>query len=114
MLTYGVISMKKQNLINLVRYHVEKNNDAFASEVAEIAREFDANGDSKIAQYLMELISTANFYVPQSNYKNLKYLRKVEYSTRPLMLPDIIEEDVIGIARAISNKSELSKFLFYW
>ena len=113
MLTYGVISMKKQNLINLVRYHVEKNNDAFASEVAEIAREFDANGDSKIAQYLMELISTASFYVPQSNYKNLKYLRKVEYSTRPLMLPDIIEEDVIGIARAISNKSELSKFLFY-
>lgn len=45
--------MKKQNLVNLVRYHVEKNNDAFASEVAEIAREFDANGDSKIAQYLM-------------------------------------------------------------
>lgn len=113
MLTNGVISMKKQNLVNLVRYHVEKNNDAFASEVAEIAREFDANGDSKIAQYLMELISTASFYVPQSNYKNLKYLRKVEYSTRPLMLPDIIEEDVIGIARAISNKSELSKFLFY-
>lgn len=105
--------MKKQNLVNLVKYHVENNNDAFASEVAEIAKEFDANGDSKIAQYLMELISTANFYVPQSNYKNLKYLRRVEYSTKPLMLPDIIEEDVIGIARAISNKSELSKFLFY-
>ncbi len=113
MLINGVISMKKQNLVNLVKYHVEKNNDAFASEVAEIAKEFDSNGDSAIAQYLMELISTANFYVPQSNYKNLKYLRRVEYSTKPLILPDIIEEDVVGIARAISNKSELSKFLFY-
>ena len=34
--------MKKQNLINLVRYHTEKNDEAFASEVAKIAKEFDA------------------------------------------------------------------------
>ena len=105
--------MKKQNLVNLVKYHVEKNEDAFASEVAEIAKEFDAAGDSSVAQYLMELVSTANFYVPQSTYKNLKFLKKLDYSAKPLMLPNIIEEDVIGITKAISNKSGLSKFLFY-
>ena len=105
--------MKKQNLVNLVKYHAEKNEDAFAAEVAEIAREFDANGDSTVAQYLMELVSTANFYVPQSNYKNLKYLRKIDYSTKPLMLPNVIEEDVIGIARAINKGADLSKFMFY-
>ena len=33
--------MKKQNVINLVKYHVEKNEEAFISEVAEIAKEFD-------------------------------------------------------------------------
>ena len=108
-----IIIMKKQNLINLVRYHTEKNDEAFASEVAEIAKEFDAAGDTTVAQYLMELISSANFYVPQSNYKNLHYLRKVEYSSKQLLLPNIIEEDVMGIARAISNKAGLSKFLFY-
>ena len=105
--------MKKQNLINLVRYHVEKNDEAFASEVIEIAKGFDSEGDETIAQYLMELISSANFYVPQSSYKNLKYLQKVDYSSKQLYLPNIIEEDVMGITRATINKTGLSKFLFY-
>ena len=105
--------MKKQNLVNIVKYHVEKNDEAFISEVAEIAKEFDYNGDYSIAQYLMELISSANFYIPQQSYKNLKYLRKVEYSPKPLLLPNIIEEDIVGITRAIANNSGLSKFLFY-
>ncbi len=105
--------MKKQDIINLVRYHTEKNDEAFASEVAKIAREFDAAGDGAVAQYLMELISSANFYVPQSNYKNLRFLKKVEYSSSPLLLPNIIEEDVLGITKAISNRTGLSKFLFY-
>lgn len=105
--------MKKQNVVNLIKYHAENNNEAFISEVAEIARDFDASGDDAIAQYIMELVSNANFYVPQHSYKNLKYLRKLEYSTKPLLLPNIIEEDIIGITRAIANKSGLSKFLFY-
>ena len=105
--------LKKQSLVNLVKYHVEKNDEAFAMEVAEIAREFDAAGDSSVAQYLMELVSNVSFYVPQSNYHNLHFLRKVEYSTQPLMLPDVIEEDIIGITKAISKKSGLSKFLFF-
>lgn len=105
--------MKKQNLINLVRYHVEKNDEAFASEVSEIAREFDAAGDTAVAQYLMELIANANYYVPQSGYKNYKYLKKVEYSTKPLLLPDVIEEDILGITRAINKGTGLNKFLFY-
>jgi SpoVK/Ycf46/Vps4 family AAA+-type ATPase len=105
--------MKKQNLINLVKYHSEKNEEAFVSEVAEIAREFDRMGDITTAQYLMELVSSTNYYVPQSSYKNLRFLQKVEYSTKPLLLPDIIEEDVVGITRAIGSKADLSKFLFY-
>lgn len=105
--------MKKQNLINLVKYHSEKNEEAFVSEVAEIAREFDRMGDIMTAQYLMDLVSSAHYYVPQSSYKNLRFLQKADYSTKPLLLPDIIEEDVIGITRAVSSKAGLSKFLFY-
>jgi len=105
--------MKKQNLINLVKYHSEKNEEAFVSEVAEIAKEFDRIGDTMTAQYLMELIANTNFYIPQSSYKNLSFLQKVQYSTKPLLLPNIIEEDVVGITRAINNKAGLSKFLFY-
>jgi SpoVK/Ycf46/Vps4 family AAA+-type ATPase len=105
--------MKKQSLINLVRYHVEKNNEAFTSEVAKIAKEFDESGDGVVAQYLMELISNSNFYIPQTHFRNLRFLRKIEYSSKPLLLPNVIEEDVLGITRAINNKTGLSKFLFY-
>lgn len=109
----GVNNMKKQSVVNLVKYHVERNDEAFTTEVAEIAKDFEKSGDSNIAQYLMELISSANFYVPQSNYKNLRFLNKLEYSTKPLLLPNVIEEDVVGITKAISNRSGMSKFLFY-
>lgn len=105
--------MKKQNVINLVKYHVEQNNAAFVSEVAKIAREFDANGDYEVAQYLMDLVSNANVYVPQANYRNLQFLEKLDYSSNPLLLPNIIEEDVIGIVRSIKNKTGMSKFLFF-
>ena len=105
--------MKKQSIMNLVRYHVEKNEDAFISEVAQIAREFDQSGDSVMANYLMELVSTANYYVPQNSYKNLHYLSKVNYANTPLLLPEIIEEDILGITRAISEKLDLTKFIFY-
>ena len=105
--------MKKQSILNLVRFHVENNEDAFTSEVVDIAREFDRNGDSAMATYLMEMISNANYYMPQNSYNNLHFLSKTEYSNSPLLLPDIIEEDVLGITRAISEKMDLSKFLFY-
>ena len=87
--------MKKQNLINLVKYHVEKNEDAFRSEVIEIAKEFDVSGDQDISEYLMDLISTTNYYTPQAIYKNFQYLRKVNYINSPLLLPDSIKEDII-------------------
>ncbi|MBR0092310.1 MAG: AAA family ATPase [Lachnospiraceae bacterium] len=105
--------MKKQNIVNLVKYHVDNNQPGFSAEVAEIAREFDRRGDQQIAQYLMELISSANVYIPQRNYKNFRFLQKREFSSNPLLLPDIIEEDVIGIARSIRNKTGMSKFLFH-
>ena len=105
--------MKKQNLVNLIRYHVEKNDEAFITEVAEIVKDFDANDDSSTAQYLMELVSNTNYYVPQTSYRNLKYLTKMEYSSKPLLLPNALEEDVVGISKTINKKLGLSKFLFY-
>lgn len=105
--------MKKQNLLNLVRYHVENKDGAFRSEVAAIAQEFDAKGDEMTAQTLMEMISTVDYYYPQAAYKNLNYLKKVDYSVNQLILPSSIEQDVIGITRAIHNKAGLNKFLFY-
>lgn len=105
--------MKKQDIIKLIKYHVEGDNSSFVAEASNIANEFSMNGDEQLARYLMDLISDANYYIPQSNYSNLRFLRKKEPSTQPLFLPNVIEEDVVSIARAINNKTDLSKFLFY-
>ena len=105
--------MKKQSIINLVKYYVEKNDEAFRSEVVEIAREFDDNGETAISEYLMDLISTTNYYVPQANYKNYQYLKKVVYKNQPLLLPDTIKNDVVGLVRAINKSMGINKVLFY-
>ena len=100
--------MKQQNIINLIKYHVEKNDEAFTSEVVEIAKDFDKKGITSVAQYLMELISNVNIYIPQNYLENYRYLKRIKYSTKPLLLPKLIEEDVLGIIKAISKNSGLS------
>lgn len=105
--------MKKQNIINLVKYYVEKNDEAFRTEVVEIARDFERNGEHSISEYLMDLISTTNYYLPQANYKNFQYLRKVSFKNKPLLLPEIIKNDILGLVRAIDKKLGINKILFY-
>lgn len=105
--------MKKQNIINLVKFFAEKNDSAFRNEVADIARDFENNGDSKFGEYLMDLISTVNYYVPQNYYANLQFLRKKESNNKTLLLPDAIKEDILGIVRAANGRIPINKVLFY-
>ena len=105
--------MKKQSIINLVKYYVEKNDEAFRTEVVDIARDFEKNGDISISEYLMDLISTTNYYIPQANYKNYQYLRKLSFQNKPLLLPELIKNDVLGLVRAIDKKMGINKILFH-
>ena len=104
--------MKKQNIINLIKYYVEKNDEAFRTEVVEIAKDFEKNGEISISEYIMDLISTTNYYVPQTNYKNFQYLKKASHKNSPLLLPDDIRNDVIGLVRAINKDIGINKILF--
>lgn len=106
-------TMKKQSIINLVKYYVEKNDEAFRTEVVDIARDFEKNGDISISEYLMDLISTTNYYIPQANYKNYQYLRKLAFKNKPLLLPELIKNDVLGLVRAIDKKLGINKILFH-
>ena len=105
--------MKKQNIINLVKYYVEKNDSAFRNEVLEIANDFHNNGDIEICSYLMDLISTTNYYQPQNNYRDLIYLRKHTNNNKPLYLPEAIKDDILGIVRSSNKNIPISKILFY-
>ena len=57
--------MKKRNIINLIKYHAEKNEIAFRNEAHEIAKEMDRTGDEQLADYIMTLIAESNTFVPQ-------------------------------------------------
>lgn len=105
--------MKKQNIINLVKYYVEKNDSAFRNEVMAIANDFNLNGDYDISSYLMDLISTTNYYQPQNNYRDLIYLKKYTNTNKPLYLPETIKDDILGIVRSTSKNISISKILFY-
>lgn len=106
--------MKKQSILNLVKYYVDKNDSGFRSEVAEIARDFERNGDKELGEYLMEMIATTDYYVPQDNsYKDLRFLNKCEYKNKSLLLPDSIKDDILGLVRAANSKISISKVLLY-
>lgn len=104
--------MKKSNVISLIRYYIEKNDDAFRNEAYEIARDFDKSGDYQLAEYIMSLLSNVNTFVPQSNEHELQYFEKIEAQEDMLLLPDAILQDILGVVNAISHKIGINKFLF--
>lgn len=105
--------MKKQNVLNLIKYHVERNENSFRNESIEIARYFDSIGDYEIAEYIMGLISESNLYAPQGSDFESEFLRQVETrNLDSLNLPLEISEDIKGIINAVNHNVGINKFLF--
>lgn len=98
--------MKKKNVINLIRYYSEKNDAAFREEAYEIARDFDACGDTQLSEHIMALMSSANTFVPQT------FLKKEEPSQDSLLLPTSVEADVVSVIKAIRHNVGVNRFLF--
>lgn len=105
--------MKKQNVINLIKYHVERNENAFRNEAINIARYFDSIGDEQLAEYIMSLIAESNLYTPQSSDFESEFLKQINTSAmEPLNLPTEISEDIKGIINAVNHNIGINKFLF--
>ncbi len=104
--------MKKRNIINLIKYYAEHNDDGFRSEVYEIAKYFDSVGDYQLAEYVTGVISNTNTFVPQINENNFSFFKRLELGTESLPLPDSITEDIKGILNAIGHNVGVNKFLF--
>ena len=104
--------MKIKNIIHLIKYHSEHNEDSFKNEVYDIAREFNEKGDDQIADYIVSLVSDVNNFTPQSYEENSEFLTKVEITSDGLWLPEAIKNDILGIVNAISRNIGVNKFLF--
>lgn len=104
--------IRKKNILNLIKYHVEKNNNGFRSEAYDIARYFDSIGDSQLAEYIMALMADTNTFIPQDNEYNSPFFTKINPSGDPLPLPALIKNDIIGIINSIGHNIGINKFLF--
>ena len=104
--------MKKKNIINLIKYHVDNNDAGFRAEAYEIAKEFDRLGDDQLAEYVMALMSDANTFVPQVVEESSIYLEKLNTNAEALWLPDAIRQDIFGLINAVSRNVGINKFLF--
>lgn len=105
--------MKKKNIINLIKYYSEHNDAGFRQEAAEIANDFDKNGDTDLSFYIMSLISSADLFVPQMQTDNLKYCVRTDSSSTMLQLTTQVDRDLNGILNAIQNNTDVNKFIFY-
>lgn len=105
--------MKKKNIINLIKYHVERNENGFKDEVVNIARYFDSIGDVELSEYIMGLIAETNIYLPQGCDFKSDYLEYIDVRMmEPLNLPSDISDDIKGIINAINHNVGINKFLF--
>lgn len=105
--------MKKQNILNLIKYHVERNENGFRQESIEIAKYFDSIGDDQLSEYILSLVAQSNLYTPQSMSFNSDYLQQINLENLDsLYLPNSISEDIKGIINAIKHNIGINKFLF--
>ena len=105
--------MKKQSVINLIKYHVEKNEKQFKSEAINIAREFDSVGDSQLAEYIMSLLRESNMYAPQNYEFESDFLKQIDLNNlETLNMPQIIFDDIKGVINAINHNIGINKFIF--
>lgn len=105
--------IRKKNILNLIKYHAERNESGFKTEAYDIARSFDANGDSELAQYIMALLSGTNTFVPQDSEYELSFFKKINVANEnTLPLPAQVKNDIVGIINSIGHKAGVNKFLF--
>ena len=110
--------MKKRNILNLIRCYAEKNDAGFRSEAMEIAKDFDANGDPQLAQYVMSLLSGNHLFEPQGDRRDGATASETFFDrvpltvSEPLPLPDTVAEDMEGIINVVNRHRGLNKFLF--
>lgn len=104
--------MKKKNVLNLIKYHAEKNEAAFRDEAYEIAKYFDKSNDYQLSEYIMALLSDVNTFSPQIDSSENIFVKRLETSSKPLPLPNSIKNNILGIINAIGHNAGINKFLF--
>ena len=107
--------MKKNDVVNLIKYHMDHNEAGFIQQARKIASDFQTSGDVILSQYVNALIANANAVSPQSHGSANAIpdaARVVTLDDDPLPLPNAIRDDLRGIINAVGNAFGVNRFLF--
>ena len=104
--------MKKADIVNLIKYHYELDNESFYKQAFEIAKEFNQNGDEVLGQFIESIMSRRYNLVPQSS--DGSFFEEIDCRMlNHLYLPDKLSDDVIGTINSIKHNNGINKFLFF-
>lgn len=104
--------MKKRNILNLIKYFVDKNEVNFRLEAMEVAKSFDEMGDYELSEYIRALLSNTNVFIPQVDEYSNDFFEEITLNNDVLPLPKVISEDIFGVINAINRKINVNKFMF--
>lgn len=106
--------MKKKDVVDLIRYHVDNNESGFIELAYDIATEFRESGDINLSSYIISLVSSkSNSFVPQSaNFAISEFVTKMKESNTNVFTPAPILADIEGIVNAVGYHAGVNKFLF--
>ena len=104
--------MKKRDILNLIKYHIENDDYSFREQAYNIASDFNGSGDEELGLYVMSLLSDKNTFVPQTMNGQSNYIKLLDTGNSHIELPDAIMDDIKGIMNAISYNAGINKFLF--
>lgn len=105
--------MKKKDVINLIRSHVERNEVAFRNTAYAIANAFREMGDTELAEYVVSLMSDVNAFQPQEKESpKMSFVEQVKLDGASLLLPTVIQQDIIGLSNAIERAVGIHKIIF--
>lgn len=105
--------MKKKDVLSLIKYHCESDDDRFKEVAHSIAMDFDKSGDARLAEFILGYISETNTLSIQMLEGDPAFYTRLKPSPNAPSLPDAIQLDVKGIYNAITRKTDVSKFLLY-
>ena len=104
--------MKKQDIVNLIKYHTDKDEVSFVNTASNVARAFLEEGDEQIAKYIVGLLSGPIAYSPQDLSDNYGFFKLVSKQSDFLYLPYELKKELDGVITALKSNFGINKIIF--
>ena len=106
--------MRKIDVVNLIKAHMNNDNQSFKFLALQIADEFEENGDRDLSKAIQSFISDSYSLSYQSDKDtSIGFLHLVPTKKQPLYLPDSISNELVGVVNAVNRNVGINKYMFY-